>query len=403
MQNSFMRFRSGKLILATLLFSLFMTACVKEDNSTYTIVPTNDEDTIASRYYTVTGTLQGAKGEILEAFNSGTDGVVAVLDEKGNVVKAKALGSLVQNLQRWVINNQVRYTYFKTEGNNLLEGVTTTSIGYQYICDSAFNILKKVKLVSNGSVDTDVQDKIDSHDFILLGDDHYILFTYYLKQPSNIPQELNPAAGVTVVDNIIQEIQNDKVIWQWEGSAFPEMYTASIEYNDFTSTSTPQDYMHLNSMYIDPKDNNLICSFRHLNQVMKINRTTGEIIWRLGGTNSDFALTEDQKFLRQHYAHLLSDNKTMILLDNGDATERPYSRVVELELDETNKTITSSTTYKIPDNFIQYTGSVEKNGDTYFIGGGTGLYTLEVNYKTNEVLMRLTHSASSYRAIKYYY
>ena len=44
--------------------------------------------------------------------------------------------------------------------------------------------------------------KLDG-EFALLDDDHYILLSYYLKQPTNIPDSLHPASGVTVVDNAL--------------------------------------------------------------------------------------------------------------------------------------------------------------------------------------------------------
>lgn len=395
MQNSITSF-SLSLLMASMCIAAI--GC-KKDNTTP--APAN-ANTLTTSLMTVSGTLTGSSGEILQSFNSSTDGVIAILNEKGEVINSSSLGLQVANFQRWVINGKTRYTYFKTEGTSTLPGVNTTLIGYQYICDSALNVLKTVKLLNNGGINTSVQDKLDEHEFILLDDDHYILLSYYLKQPTNIPDSLHPAGGVTVVDKIIQEIDNNEVVWQWEASQHVEMYGNSVEGNTFSDASSVQDYLHMNSMYIDPKDNNLICSFRNQNQVIKINRTDGSIMWRLGGKNSDFPITENQQFLRQHFARLTDNNSILILLDNGEINERPYSRIMEFQLDEVNKLISNATSYTIPDKFIQYAGSVTKNGDIYLIGGGSAAYTLEVNHVTNEVLMRIAQSASSYRAIKYF-
>ena len=49
------------------------------------------------------------------------------------------------------------------------------------------------------------------------------------------------------------------------------------------------DYFHINSVKLDT-DGNLLVSSRHTWTVYKVNRTTGAIIWRLGGKKSDFAL-----------------------------------------------------------------------------------------------------------------
>lgn len=140
---------------------------------------------------------------------------------------------------------------------------------------------------------------------------------------------------------------------------------------------------------------------RNLNQVIKISRTNGNILWRLGGSNSDFAMSKDMKFLRQHHATLTDGGQTLLLLDNGEATERPYSRVLEFRLDQQAKTIKSFSSYTLPDNiFAQYMGSVQKRGDTYFIDCGSTPKILEINYITNHLNFLMTLPSQSYRALK---
>ena len=90
-----------------------------------------------------------------------------------------------------------------------------------------------------------------------------------------------------------------------------------------------------------------------------------------------------------------------MFLDNGEATLRPYSRILEFQLDEPQKVVKNFTAFNIPDAFIQYAGSVKKENGNYSIGGGAGNYALEVNYTTNQVYMRINQSYSSYRALKY--
>jgi hypothetical protein len=67
------------------------------------------------------------------------------------------------------------------------------------------------------------------------------------------------------------------------------------------------------------------------------------------------------------------------------------------------KTVRCSSTGRKIENlqFIQYAGSVKKEGNNYFIVGGSGYYCLEINYLTNEKLLRINQKYSSYRALKY--
>ncbi|HET7003188.1 MAG TPA: aryl-sulfate sulfotransferase [Puia sp.] len=355
-----------------------------------------------ANFYSVTGNdSTSAKGEILMALNSKTDGKLFFLDQRGSVIREVSVGTDVENLQKWNINGQVRYTYFHSEGTSTLDGTTGTELGYEMVCDSNLNILDSVKLLSFGSIDANQQDKLDVHEFILLADKHYIYETYYEEFPNNIPDSLHPASGVKVAACIIQEVLNGEVVFQWDGTQYPELYSASQENNNFGDSTTLLDYMHLNSICVDSLDNNLIVSFRNLNEIVKLNRQTGQIIWRLGGNHSDFNLSTDQVFLRQHYPRLIENGKTLIFLDNGHDSLRPYSRIVEFQLNQSNKTINSFKSFTIPDNFIQFAGSVKKEGNEYFIGGGSADYSLQVDYTTGQELMRMSLKYSSYRSLKY--
>jgi arylsulfate sulfotransferase len=200
---------------------------------------------------------------------------------------------------------------------------------------------------------------------------------------------------------VIEEIKNGNVVWHWDASNDTTFYGSSITDNYFWDSAVAQDYVHMNSMFIDPTDNNIICSMRHQDQVMKINRQTGAVMWRLGGVNSDFPLTSDEQFIYQHHATLVDSNQTLLLFDDGDALLRPYSRICEFHLDYTNKVVTSFKYFDIPEPFTDFTGSVQKIGDDYFIGGGTAAYLLDVNYNTGQKVIEFKGTMASYRAYKY--
>ena len=398
------------LILLFAFFILLFSKCAKTTPTSPELTPPPSNQSLSdntpiitdANFYSLTGNdSTSAQGEILMALNSKTDGKLFFLDQRGSIKREVSVGTDVENLQKWNINGQVRYTYFHTEGISTLDGTTGTELGYEMVCDSSLNILDSVKLLSFGNINVNVQDKLDVHEFILLGDKHYIYETYYEEFPNNIPDSLHPAAGVKVAACIIQEVLNGEVVFQWDGTQYPELYSASQENNNFSDSTTLLDYMHLNSICVDSLDNNLVVSFRNLNEIVKLDRLTGQIIWRLGGNHSDFALSADQVFLRQHYPRLIENGKTLIFLDNGHDSLRAYSRILEFQLNQSNKTINSFKSFTIPDNFIQFAGSVKKEGNEYFIGGGSANYSLQVNYTTGQELMRMSLKYSSYRALKY--
>jgi len=86
-------------------------------------------------------------------------------------------------------------------------------------------------------------------------------------------------------------------------------------------------------------DGNLLISSRHLDEITKINRTTGSIIWRLGGKNNQFAFPNDSLGFSHQHAIRRIGNENILLFDNGnfrgisgsqpDTTAEFYSRAVE--------------------------------------------------------------------------
>ena len=96
------------------------------------------------------------------------------------------------------------------------------------------------------------------------------------------------------------------------------------------------DYAHINSIEID-YDNNLLISSCYLNEITKIDRNNGSVIWRLGGRNNEFSFINcPVSFSFQHSVKRLK-NGNLILFDNGNLNEIDYSRGLEFELDEENK------------------------------------------------------------------
>jgi arylsulfate sulfotransferase len=273
--------------------------------------------------------------------------------------------------------------------------------GYAIIADSNLSTLQQINFIPYAPAIFPSNQGLDVHDFILISDSDYITLTYYWKFPTNIPARLNPAPNVSVLTPVIGEVRDGAVVFHWDASDDTSFYANSIFDNDFSDTTTPQDYVHMNSMFVDPTDGNLICSMRDQDQVIKINRQTGVVIWRLGGLNSDFPLTADQKFLYQHDATLTDSNQTLMLFDNGDVSLRPYTRICEFHLNYANKTVTSFRYFNIPEPFTQLTGSVQKFGDEYFIGGGTAQYMLEVNPNTGQKIIEFQGNLASYRSFKY--
>jgi hypothetical protein len=141
--------------------------------------------------------------------------------------------------------------------------------------------------------------------------------------------------GTRVVEGIVQEIdfESGKVLFEWHS-------LDHVPLDDSYRTDVGQDgtidYFHLNSIGVAP-DGDLIVSARHTATVYKLDRRTGEIVWRLGGKHSDFAPGPGASFWFQHDARAHADG-TVTLFDNGAtgpgvADVEPGTRPLRLHLD----------------------------------------------------------------------
>jgi Arylsulfotransferase (ASST) len=212
----------------------------------------------------------------------------------------------------------------------------------------------------NGSLVTNHQavgSPTDHHDFRELPNGHLLVLTYLLRTGVDV-SVLGAGYGMSdrVVDAVIQEIDpslpsGSAPLWTWNSkdhfnvneTTFPQKF-------DLDGNGTPDtvDLVHINS--IEPQANgDIVASFRHLDAVARISRSTGNIVWKVGGlaVTKDaglgakvLAITADPRGgpKRQHSASILA-NGNLLLFDNRTPLTVPGSpsigpaRAVEYAID----------------------------------------------------------------------
>lgn len=273
----------------------------------------------------------------------------------------------VSDFKRYILpNGKIRYT--------MMVQTTSCCSAYWYgellVMDGKFRKIRSLRQQK----DIKGTGLIDNHDSLLLSDYHYIL-------PRN-QHEVMVVDGKEkhVAASIMQEIKNGQVIFEWQSQNYPELLDEALRACQYEEHA--QDYLHLNSIIIDPRDNHFIVSFRSTSSVMKIHRKTGQILWRLGGKKDDFGLTPEQLFIFQHTATITDDGYVMIFdnhvrdLDPRCAGEFPYqpaetSRILKFKLDEKNKRLAGFQSFPLPWH-AAYMGSVfETEYNTYIVGYGS--------------------------------
>jgi arylsulfate sulfotransferase len=323
---------------------------------------------------------------------------LVIMDFAGHIIVKKKVAGIVSDFRQWIINGRIRYSYAVYDPSIFLQNYSNGSVAYEVILDSALNEIGQVRLLPYGDIVTDNKKGIDHHDFIMLSDSHFITMTSYIKTVNNIPASLSPSPTVKLAVPILQEIEDGIVIWQWDASLYPEFYANSVKWNNYSNGKDVQDYMHVNGMTIDPADSDLIVSFHNTNQLVKINRKTGAIVWRFGGKNSDYSFSGEQVFLWQHNPEFADSGKTLMLFDNGDKDSRHFSRILEYNLDQQNRRVTGFRSYTIPDLFAENKGSVQVCDGNYFICGGSGNFILLADRRNGAVKFKMTYNHTSFRA-----
>lgn len=164
----------------------------------------------------------------------------------------------------------------------------------------------------------------------------------------------------------IQEINpNGTLVFEWNSNDY---FSASETIDFFGYNASNFDYCHGNAIDEDD-DGNLLISMRHLNCVYKVDRTTGDVIWRLGGNLSSFTFTNDPGFTAQHDIRIL-ENGNYSVFDNSNMGVPQKTRGVEYALDTVNWTATRMDEFIHPlDEYHQAMGNFSETFEGDRIAG----------------------------------
>ncbi|MBA2534468.1 MAG: arylsulfotransferase family protein [Rubrobacter sp.] len=249
----------------------------------------------------------------------------------------------------------------------------------------------------------------DHHDFLITPQDTALITIY-----SSARRDLSPFGGpkdAMVTEGVLQEldIETGEVLLEWHSL---DHVPVGETYTRLDQKNRPRfDYFHINSIDVD-RDDNLLISARQTSAVYKIDRKSGEIIWRLNGKKSDFEMGPGTRFAYQHDARRQPDG-TITIFDNGTTVtkggERPKtveeSRGIMLELDEEKMAASLVREYTHPEpQFANAGGNVQVLPDgNVFIGWDPATEDFSEFSKDGELLFSAEFYPrdKSYRAFRF--
>ena len=266
-----------------------------------------------------------------------------------------------------LLNKHYNPTIIKSHPNNLF---TFFSLNQFIVVDKDYRIIDSIKCTNNFTT--------DFHDIIIDSNGNYYLMGFEQKEMDLSKVIIGGQTDAVVTGNIIQCFDKNKNLF-FEWNSFEHLNITDVT-RDVDLTQLSVDFTHFNSFALD-KDKNLLISIRNLDEIIKVDIKTGEILWRMGGKeskNNEFDFVDDSEennnfygFSHQHSLSIL-DNGNILMLDNGNLKTPPISRVVEYKIDHQNKIVSKVWEYRhSPNIFSLSIGNVQRlsNGNTLISWG----------------------------------
>jgi arylsulfotransferase ASST len=266
-------------------------------------------------------------------------------------------------------------------------------VGEYVIFDGSYREIARVR-AGNGY-------RGDLHEFLITPEDTALLVAYAPRRT-----DLSPIGGLKdglAWEGIVQEvdIETGEVLFEWhslEHVGIEESYIELPEDPDYL-----YDYFHINSIDVEPDGNLLLCA-RNTWSVYKIERESGQIMWRLDGKNSDFEMGTGTRSAFQHDARRHRDG-TITIFDNGAYPKvHDRSRGIVVELDEemmSAKLVREYTSSQMRLSTSQGNMQLLSNSNV-LIGWGSQPFVSEFSHE-GELLFeaRFPPEGESYRAFRF--
>ncbi len=244
--------------------------------------------------------------------------------------------------------------------------------GWYVIYDSSYRPIAEVR-PGHGLVG-------DVHEFRLTSRDT-ALMTIYHRRHVDLTSIGGPKGGL-IWDGIVQEVDipTGHVLFEWH--SYPqigvqESYSRPPK-KQLGTKPFPYDYIHLNSIAEEP-NGNLLISGRNTHAVYEVSRTSGKVLWRLGGKKSSFAIGPGARFAWQHDVERQPDGRITVFDNGATPAVHKLTRVLVLRLDMARKRATLVRSYHHPKRLLTpFEGNAQflPNGNV-LVGWGAWPYVTE--------------------------
>jgi Arylsulfotransferase (ASST) len=174
---------------------------------------------------------------------------------------------------------------------------------------------------------------IDGHELRELDGGNFLIDSY-VPGKANLRRFGGPAKAAVVSAEIEELDPRGRVLWRWRSRRHIDLDETGRWWRNVLSNAKPGlqslptfDPVHINS--IEPRgEDEVVISTRHTDAVYGIQRPSGEILWKLGGSGTADSLRVSgdpaRKLLGGQHDARIADDGTLSIYDNGkDRPRRP--------------------------------------------------------------------------------
>ncbi len=120
-----------------------------------------------------------------------------------------------------------------------------------------------------------------------------------------------------------------------------------------------RDWIHANALVYDEASDDWFIVSRNLDAVWRVDRSSREVLWQMGGRDGSFDAGPDGLWSHPHITHIWDGG--LVAFDNGNHYDPPQSRIVEYAWDESDHTVLLVREYLDPGiDYVPFLGDVKK-------------------------------------------
>jgi hypothetical protein len=244
----------------------------------------------------------------------------------------------------------------------------------------------------------------DLHELLLLPNGNYLMGGRVTEHHVDASQ-FGGSSDADAIGIEIQEVTpSEHVVWKWDSADHIALDETPQRWwdNFLLPAGSPYDIVHWNAA--EPDGKYVLLSFRHLDAIYAINRRTGNVAWKLGGTTTAKSLTVigdpegSYPLGGQHDVRVLPDGTISIHDNNTQLPDPP--RVVRYRVNVKQKTarlVQSLSDPRIPGSICCGSARMSPSGD-WLVGWGGNPVTTAYDSRGRRIYSLKIGEGFSYRS-----